>query len=166
MIPTNRCKHTCLPIDRIELCYVTAIQNARCGERLEAEDSITTAGEGDGRSQAGDLLVILGDNIGKDGVFPGRDLGGQVDILCERHDALLKRAVEVDILDGVAQVCGLADDRDQAVLDLQPDLCPLFNVLLELALGGDCECGATAGISQTDVFESGGQKDLRLRRVR
>jgi len=67
--------------------------------------------------QTRDLLIVLGHDVGKNGVLSGRDLLGQVDIFGQRHFALLDRALEVDVLHGVAQVGGLPDDGDQAVLD-------------------------------------------------
>jgi hypothetical protein len=70
-----------------------------------------------GGGQAGDLLVVLGHDVGENGVLSGRDLLRQLDVLGQGQLALLNRALEVDVLDGVAQVGGLPDDGDQAVLD-------------------------------------------------
>lgn len=97
-----------------------------------------------GGSQAGDLLLILGDNVCEDGVFSGRDLLRQLDILGQGQLALLDRALEVNILDRVTQVGRLPDDGDQAVLDRQVHLCAVLDVRGDVAAGGDGEGLAAA----------------------
>ena len=97
-----------------------------------------------GCGEAGDLLLVFGNDVGEFGVAPGRELLGQVHLLCELHLPLVERALEVYFVDRVAQVGGLAHDGDDAVLDLQVDLCAGLDVLLEVARGGDGEGGAAA----------------------
>lgn len=47
------------------------------------------------------------------------DLLGQLDLLLQDHVTLLQRAVEVNILDLLAEIGGLSDERDQTILDFQ-----------------------------------------------
>jgi hypothetical protein len=68
-------------------------------------------------AQASDLLVVLGQDVGRNAVLSRRDLLRQLDVFGQGQLALLDRALEVGLLDGVAQVGGLPDDGDQAVLD-------------------------------------------------
>jgi hypothetical protein len=100
----------------------------------------------DGRGQAGDLLVVLADDVCEDGVLSGRDLLGELDVLGQRGLALLDRALEVHVLDLVAKVGGLLDDGDQAILDLQVHLGAFFDICREVTAGGDAE-GHTAVVS-------------------
>jgi hypothetical protein len=101
----------------------------------------------DGRGQAGDLLVVLGLDVGENGVLSGRDLLGELDVLGQGELALLERALEVDVLDLSAEVGVLPDDGDQAVLDLQVHLGAIFNVLREVTASDDAEGLATVGLS-------------------
>ena len=89
--------------------------------------------------QAGDLLVVLGHDVGENGVLSGRDLLRQLDVLGQGQLALLERALEVDILDLAAEVGGLPDDGDQAVLDLQVHLGAIFDIFREVTAGDDAE---------------------------
>lgn len=73
----------------------------------------------------------------------GRNLVGQLHVLDQRHRALLQRALEIDILDIVAQVCLLVDDADQAVLDLQVHLGAFFDIFAEQTARLDRERLAT-----------------------
>lgn len=73
----------------------------------------------------------------------GRNLLGKFNILGQAHWALLERALQVDILDVLAKVRLLIDDTDQAVLDLQVDLCALLDVFVEDTRCLDRESGAT-----------------------
>jgi hypothetical protein len=91
------------------------------------------------RSQASDLLVVLGHDVGEDGVLSGWNLLGELDVLGQRGLALLDRALEVDVLDGIAEVGSLLDDGNQAILDLQVHLGAVFDVLREVAAGSDAE---------------------------
>ena len=61
-----------------------------------------------------------------------RDLPGQIDILGQAHLALLERAVEISLLDRVAAVCVLVDERDEAVLDLEMHLEALADLLFKV----------------------------------
>jgi hypothetical protein len=98
-----------------------------------------------GGGQAGDLLVVLGHDVGEDGVLSGRDLLRQLDVLGQGQLALLDRALEVDVLDGVAQVGRLPDDGDQAVFDGQVHLGAVFDIRSDVAARDDGE-GLTAAI--------------------
>jgi hypothetical protein len=104
--------------------------------------------------QAGDLLVVLGHDVGENGVLSGRDLLRQLDVLGQGQLALLERALEVDFSDGVAQVGGLPDDGDQAVLDGQVHLGAVFDLRGEVAAGDDGE-GLTAKIGGQWVVRAG-----------
>lgn len=116
--------------------------------------------------QASDLLLVLGDDVREDGVLSGRDLLRQLDVLGEGGLALLDRALEVDVLDGVAQVGGLLDDGDQAVLDLQVHLGAVLDIFGEVTAGGDGENLAAESVGQYIVFLTIIEHvDSRLRRV-
>lgn len=91
------------------------------------------------RSQASDLLVVFGGDVGEDGVLSGRDLLGKLDVFGQSSLALLDRTLEIHVLNGVAQVGILLDDGDQAVLDLQVHFGALLDVLREVAASGDAE---------------------------
>lgn len=93
----------------------------------------------DSRGQAGDLLVVLGLDICKNGVLSGRDLLGELDVLGQGGLALLERALKVDVLDLAAEVGVLPNDGDQAVLDLQVHLGAIFDVFREVAASDDAE---------------------------
>jgi len=112
---------------------------------LEAAVSV----ELDSRSQAGNLLVVLCGDVCEDGVLSGRDLLGKLDVLGQGGLALLNRALKVDVLDLVAEVGVLLDDGDQAILDLQVDLCAVFDVLRQVAACGDAE--DLAGLGRVGV---------------
>lgn len=73
----------------------------------------------------------------------GRNLLGKLDILGQAHWALLERALQVDILDVLAKIRLLVDDADQAILDLQVDLCALLDVFVKDTRCLDRESGAT-----------------------
>lgn len=110
-------------------------------------DGVTTSPlELHGRGQAGDLLglIIARHHVGNDAVLSRWDLLWQFHTLRERGLALLNRALQIDILDGVAKVGGLLDDGDQAVLDLQVDGGAFGDVLREGACCRDLE-GSAAG---------------------
>lgn len=69
--------------------------------------------------EAGNLLLVVVVDIGVNRVFTRRDLLGQIDLRLQNHVTLLQRAVEVDIFNLLAEVGGLSDKGDQAILDLQ-----------------------------------------------
>lgn len=96
---------------------------------------VTTTGsaEDNSRSQAGDGLSIDGVDIGKNGIFPRRDVLGQVDLLHDDGLALLYGALHLDFLDLVAEVDFHVDESDEAVLDLQYDVGAVFDVFVEYA---------------------------------
>jgi hypothetical protein len=104
--------------------------------------------------QAGDLLVVLGHDVGGNGVLSRRDLLRQLDVLGQGQLALLDRALEVGLLDGVAQVGGLSDDGDQAVLDGQVHLGPVYDIGGQVAAGDDGE-DLTAAIGGQWVVRAG-----------
>lgn len=75
--------------------------------------------EFDGCRQAGNLLIVLRDNVGNHGVFSGRNLSWKIDLFGESSLViLLQRAFEIDVLNVVAEVDGLSNDGDEAVFDL------------------------------------------------
>jgi hypothetical protein len=125
---------------------------------LAVHSEATVSVELDSRSQAGDLLVVLGGDVGEDGVLSGRDLLGQLDVFGQGGLALLDRALEVDLLDLGAEVGVLPDDGDQAVLDLQVHLGAVFNVLREVTAGDDAEglTAVTLGQRMSIRFSSSG----------
>jgi hypothetical protein len=104
--------------------------------------------------QAGDLLVVLGHDVGGNGVLSRRDLLRQLDVLGQGQLALLDRALEVGLLDGVAQVGGLSDDGDQAVLDGQVHLGAVYDIGGQVAAGDDGE-DLTAAIGGQWVVRAG-----------
>lgn len=63
------------------------------------------------------------------------DLLGQLDGLGDSQRAIFDGALHVDILDLLAQIGLGADKTDQAVLDLQSDVCAFFD---GLAQGAGC----------------------------
>jgi hypothetical protein len=75
-----------------------------------------------------------------------RNFPWDVDVLGESHLALVERALEVCLADGVASICLLVDQGDQAVLDLQVHFEALLNLLLEVTRGLDGELLATSGM--------------------
>lgn len=95
------------------------------------------------------MLVVLAVDVGVDRVLAGRDLLGQVDRLDDGDVALLDRALEVDVLDLLAQVRRRADQPDVPVLDLEVDVGAVDDGLLDLALGFDREGVASAGIVES-----------------
>lgn len=102
-------------------------------QRRSFNNNLSTTLENDSGSQTSNLLLVLGDHIGKHSVLSRWDLVREVNVLGQSLSALLERALEVDVLDGIAEIGGLTDDSDETVLDLQVDLCALGDVLLELA---------------------------------
>jgi hypothetical protein len=102
----------------------------------------------DSRGQAGDLLIVLGGDVGEDGVLSGRDLLGELDVFGQGGLALLDRALEIDLLDLGAEVGSLPDDGDQAVLDLQVHLGAVFDVFRKVTTGDDAEGLAAVTMSQ------------------
>jgi len=73
-----------------------------------------------------------------------RDFLRQVKLLRESHFALLERALQVDILDLVAEVRLLIDQADQAIPDLQENLGALVDGLAEGTRSVDGEGFTTA----------------------
>ena len=90
------------------------------------------------RRQTSNLILILRHRISHHTILPRRDLFRQINLLRQCRLALLDRTLEVDVLDGVAEIGGLFDDGDQAVFDLQVDFGALRDVLGEGAFG--CYC--------------------------
>lgn len=101
------------------------------------EGSQTWSGEVDGRLQAGDLLVIVGVDIGKDVVGSRRNGSGQVDALRDGHLTLFKGASEIDVAQLLAQVRSRREQLDEAVLDGHLDVRALCDGLLDVA--GRCD---------------------------
>lgn len=69
----------------------------------------------------------------------GRNLARQFNVLGQAQLALLQRALEVCLLDGVARIALLVDQGDQPVLDLKVHLAALLNLFLEVARGLDAQ---------------------------
>lgn len=72
------------------------------------------------------------------------DLLGQVDGLDDGESALLDGALQVHVLDLIAEVGLRADQADIAILDFEVDVCAVFDRLMYDALGFDEESRATA----------------------
>ena len=89
------------------------------------------------RLQARNLLLIRREHVRQHGVLPGWDLLGQGNLLIDGRFALLDGALKVDVLNLLAEVGLLVDERDKPVLDLQVHLGALGDVLREVALGGE-----------------------------
>lgn len=120
--------------------------------------------------QAGDVLTILGKDIGVDSVFAlwimlarvrivrcqGKrayrwDLLREVDRLGDGDNALLNRALEVDVLDLLAQVRLGVHQPDQTILDLEIDVCALLDGLVDGSDSLDNQLGATVSFVSTCV---------------
>lgn len=94
------------------------------------------------------------------GAYRG-DLLGQIDVLGQLHLALLERARQVCLLNGLAQVGLLVDKRDEAVFDLEMHLRALFDTLFEVARSFDRE-----GRSSTLAGQQSGPKQRQAARLR
>ena len=77
-----------------------------------------------------------------------RNFARQINVLGQAQLALLQRALEVCLLDGVAGITLLIDQGDKPVLDLQVHLAALDNLFFEVAGGRDAQLLTTIiGIS-------------------
>jgi hypothetical protein len=98
-----------------------------------------------------------------------RNLFGQVDGLDDGDLALLDGALEVHILDLLAQVGLRIDQADVAIFNLDIDVCTLEDLLLDRA-GGFNEKGCAAArdirLVQTTVARLPWVDGVRFRRVR
>jgi len=123
--------------------------------KIEKTKAVLTAKDNLG-SQAGDMLAILGKDIGVDGVFARWDLLGEVDRLGDRDNALLNRTLEVDVLDLLAQVRLGVHQPDQTILDLKVDVCALVDGLVDGSDSLDNQLGASFwGIrAQVDALDA------------
>jgi hypothetical protein len=83
-----------------------------------------------------------------------RNLPGDVDVLGERHLALVERALEVRLANRVAAVGLLVDEGDEPVLDLQVHHEALLDLVLEGARGLDGELLTTADVSAMSLCRS------------
>ena len=97
---------------------------------LQLNEHVSLPRKGNRCGQACNLVIVLADNVGQDGVLSGRDLLRQRDILRQRHLALLQRTFEVDVANSVAEICRLSDDGNEAVLDLKVHLCAVLHLSL------------------------------------
>lgn len=79
------------------------------------------------------------------------DLLGQLDGLGEGQGAGVDGALHIDVLNLLAEVCLGADQADQTILDLQRDVCALFNSL-----------GNGAGSLDDEVFSTRHQRTLAM----
>lgn len=99
--------------------------------KLQAEEALGVARENDLSGQASDGDVIGGVNVSKDSVLAGGDLVRKLDGLSDGENTLLDGALEVNVLDLLTQVRLGADKANEAVLDLEENVCALLNVLLD-----------------------------------
>ena len=71
-----------------------------------------------------------------------RNLPRQLNILSQAELALLQRTLEIRLLNRVARVALLVDQRDQSVLDLEMHLGALADLFLEIARRLDSQLGS------------------------
>jgi hypothetical protein len=121
--------------------------------------------ESDSSSQTGDRLIIHGEDLGSNRVLSWWDLLWQLNLLRDGGPALLDRALEIDVLDLLAQVCLGRENLDRAVLDLQKNICALFDFLLECARGFDEEWLSPAARVSRGTRRSCSRNTLRKRWV-
>jgi len=114
-----------------------------CEYKLVDNLHSTTALEDDSSGKAGNLLLVLGVDVGKDGVLSRRNLLGKLNILGQAHGTLLKRTLQVHILDVLAKIGFLVDDANETVLDLEVHLGAFFDVFSEDSRCLDCESGTS-----------------------
>ena len=100
----------------------------------------------DRRLQTRNAVLVLGLRVRNHRVLARRDLFRQIHVLRQRRLAFLDRTLEIDVLDRVAEVGGLLDDGDEAVLDLEVDLAAFGHVLAEGA--GCCDCKFLAAVEK------------------
>lgn len=98
--------------------------------------------------EASNVLVVLGEDVGGDGVlslhnmlaYVGSrtvretywwDLLWQLNILGESHLPSLERALQVHLLDLLAQIDCCLQQGDKTVLDDDSAICALLNILLQ-----------------------------------
>ncbi len=93
------------------------------------------------------------------------DLARQLDGLGDGQQALLDGALEVDVLDLLAQVRLRADKPDQAVLDLQVDVGALLDSFVDLADGLDNELMTTGKRLSASRPQQAAASHLRFRWV-
>lgn len=105
-------------------------------------DSSASSAELHCSSQACYLLSILRYYIRQHCVFARGNLLRQLHIFRQLGCTLLDRALEINVLDCIAQVRILLNDRDKAVLDLKVDFSAVLDVFREVAFSGDLEGGA------------------------
>ena len=106
------------------------------------------------RLQARNLILILRHHIRLNRILPRWNLLRQIHLFHKLNLALLQRALEVYFLDGLAEIGGLADDGDEAVLYGEVDLGAFFDVFGEDAFGGYGEgFAAVWGVSSGGGWE-------------
>jgi len=91
------------------------------------------------------VIVILVEDVGKNGVLSRWDLLGQINRLGDGDLALLDRAIEVDVLHLLAEVGLRVDEADVAVLDLQQHVCAIYDVFFHCSGCFDDESGSGFG---------------------
>ena len=84
--------------------------------------------------QASDSLIIHAGRIGQYGVSPRRNLLRQLDLLGDSSLTLFYGAVEVDVLDLIAEIRLLLDERDEAVSNLELHCSALVDILFKISL--------------------------------
>ena len=100
----------------------------------------------DRRLQTCNLVIVFAVDICHHAVFARWDLLRKVHVFAEACFALLDRAFEVDVLDRIAEIRGLLDDRDKTVLNLQLYCGTFLDIFAERAFGGDRESLAAVSV--------------------
>lgn len=125
--------------------------------QLDVKDA--RAVKDNGGRQAGNGLVVDGVDVGQDGVLARGDFLGQIDRLHNRDFALLNGALEIDVLDLLAQVGRGRNQTDQAVLDLKVDVGTLGDGGGDGANSLDYELSAAERLARLHIlFEAEGDK--------
>lgn len=71
-----------------------------------------------------------------------------LNILRNLRQAILERAFQIYILDLLAEICALIDESDQAIFNLQVNICALQDIFGKGANGFDRE-GLSTGIARS-----------------
>jgi hypothetical protein len=122
--------HALVPLEQLQQSALSALPRFHRTHSLQVKPWRT---ESDSSSQTGDRLIIHGEDLGSNRVLSWWDLLWQLNLLRDGGPALLDRALEIDVLDLLAQVCLGRENLNRAVLDLQKNICALFDFLLECA---------------------------------
>ncbi len=93
-------------------------------------------------------MVVDSVDIGQNGVFPRRNLLGQVDRVRDDGLAFFDWAFHFDFFDLVAEASFGVDKADEAIFDLEDYIGAFFDVFIEHAGGFDGECYATVFVNE------------------